>query len=221
MTDVLQQLNKVYCNCPAGPAGKEVGYLCSGTCLDYMYDKLDTKFAYGFEIFDGEKGTGVFSNVRKADGVNLLQANEQVRSTSRDRLKAMAGLGVFGKGTRSCFMKETAQQAAEAPAVDHAEHLHASVRAQQQQQAPAAAATDGHRHDDFWFDKDEPLDTDSALLAIDEQMLAGAKFPEPRDHVAKTCLSQFNPTTKEMYDQTVDNWSRGYLETIWLSMKEQ
>ncbi len=38
MKDVLKEIDNKYCNCPSGAAGKEVGYLCPGTCLDYAYD---------------------------------------------------------------------------------------------------------------------------------------------------------------------------------------
>jgi len=51
MLDVLQDLDDKYCQCPFGAAGKEVGYNCPGTCLDYVYDKLKTPFAFAFEIY--------------------------------------------------------------------------------------------------------------------------------------------------------------------------
>jgi len=30
---------------------KEVGYSCPGTCLDWVYDKLQTPYAFAFEIY--------------------------------------------------------------------------------------------------------------------------------------------------------------------------
>jgi hypothetical protein len=51
MKSILGKLDSEYCNCPSGAAGKQVGYLCPGTCLDYVYDKLHTPYAFAFEIY--------------------------------------------------------------------------------------------------------------------------------------------------------------------------
>jgi len=49
---ILKSISSQYCGCEAGAAGKELGYLCPGTSLDYMYDKLGTRFAFAFEVWD-------------------------------------------------------------------------------------------------------------------------------------------------------------------------
>jgi len=51
MMEILKVLDKDHCQCPFGAAGKEVGYSCPGTCLDYAYAKLNTSFAFAFEIY--------------------------------------------------------------------------------------------------------------------------------------------------------------------------
>lgn len=51
MLDILTKLDKNHCECPFGAAGKEVGYSCPGTCLDWVYDKLQTPYAFAFEIY--------------------------------------------------------------------------------------------------------------------------------------------------------------------------
>eukprot|EP00450_Noctiluca_scintillans_P006113 CAMPEP_0194483502 /NCGR_PEP_ID=MMETSP0253-20130528/5086_1 /TAXON_ID=2966 /ORGANISM="Noctiluca scintillans" /LENGTH=403 /DNA_ID=CAMNT_0039323169 /DNA_START=48 /DNA_END=1259 /DNA_ORIENTATION=- len=51
MMEILEKLDSDYCQCPFGAAGREVGYSCPGTCLDYVYDKLKTPFSFAFEIF--------------------------------------------------------------------------------------------------------------------------------------------------------------------------
>jgi len=51
MMEVLTALDAAHCQCPYGAAGKEVGYPCPGTCLDYAYSKLQTPFAFAFEIY--------------------------------------------------------------------------------------------------------------------------------------------------------------------------
>jgi len=51
MLEVLKTLDKSYCKCPYGAAGKEVGYPCPGTCLDWVYDNLKTPYVFAFEIY--------------------------------------------------------------------------------------------------------------------------------------------------------------------------
>jgi hypothetical protein len=51
MMQILRSLDKDHCECPFGAAGKEVGYSCPGTCLDWVYDKLQTPYAFAFEIY--------------------------------------------------------------------------------------------------------------------------------------------------------------------------
>merc|ERR1719265_2297058 len=51
MLDILEQLDEERCQCPFGAAGKEVGYSCPGTCLDWVYDQLETPYAFAFEIY--------------------------------------------------------------------------------------------------------------------------------------------------------------------------
>lgn len=41
MIDVLERLQANYCpSCDVGNAGREVGYLSPGSCIDYAYDEL-------------------------------------------------------------------------------------------------------------------------------------------------------------------------------------
>lgn len=51
MLEILKRLNPKYCNCPVGAAGEQLGYLCPGTCLDFLYDQ-GTPFTFAFEIFE-------------------------------------------------------------------------------------------------------------------------------------------------------------------------
>eukprot|EP00419_Tripos_fusus_P076148 CAMPEP_0172891792 /NCGR_PEP_ID=MMETSP1075-20121228/144700_1 /TAXON_ID=2916 /ORGANISM="Ceratium fusus, Strain PA161109" /LENGTH=375 /DNA_ID=CAMNT_0013746307 /DNA_START=69 /DNA_END=1196 /DNA_ORIENTATION=- len=55
MMQILKTLDKDHCQCPFGAAGKEVGYSCPGTCLDWVYDHLKTPFAFAFEIYTGSQ----------------------------------------------------------------------------------------------------------------------------------------------------------------------
>jgi len=51
MMQILKQLDEGHCHCPFGAAGKEVGYSCPGTSLDYVYDKMNTPYSFAFEIW--------------------------------------------------------------------------------------------------------------------------------------------------------------------------
>jgi len=51
MMHILKSLDQDHCDCPFGAAGREVGYSCPGTCLDWVYDKLKTPYAFAFEIY--------------------------------------------------------------------------------------------------------------------------------------------------------------------------
>jgi len=51
MREILQAVDKDHCECPFGAAGREVGYSCPGTCLDWVYEQLQTPYAFAFEIY--------------------------------------------------------------------------------------------------------------------------------------------------------------------------
>jgi len=53
MMEILKEIDSEHCECPFGAAGREVGYSCPGTCLDWVYDKLKTPYAFAFEIYTG------------------------------------------------------------------------------------------------------------------------------------------------------------------------
>jgi len=51
MMHILKEVDRTHCQCPYGAAGKEVGYQCPGTCLDWIYEKLQTPYAFAYEIY--------------------------------------------------------------------------------------------------------------------------------------------------------------------------
>lgn len=51
MMEILKKVDSDHCECPFGAAGREVGYPCPGTCLDWVYDHLKTPYSFAFEIF--------------------------------------------------------------------------------------------------------------------------------------------------------------------------
>jgi len=89
MMNILKKLDKDHCECPYGAAGKEVGYPCPGTCLDWVYDKLQTPYAFAFEIYTNPMMNGFLKErwQEKMDeqGASFLQmtshlGHEQLKS---------------------------------------------------------------------------------------------------------------------------------------------
>lgn len=77
MMSILKKLDADHCECPFGAAGKEVGYSCPGTCLDYVYDKLDVQYSFAFEIYTSpERDADLKARWQEkmgAEGAALLQ----------------------------------------------------------------------------------------------------------------------------------------------------
>jgi hypothetical protein len=53
MTQVVDELDKKFCQCPAGAAAKEVGYNSPGTCIDWVHSHTKSEYTFAFEIFTG------------------------------------------------------------------------------------------------------------------------------------------------------------------------
>lgn len=77
MMEILKNLDKDHCECPFGAAGKEVGYPCPGTCLDWVYDQLKTPYAFAFEIYTNPMMNGFlkerWQEKMEQEGASFLQ----------------------------------------------------------------------------------------------------------------------------------------------------
>jgi len=78
MLNVLKDLDKAHCQCPYGAAGREVGYPCPGTCLDWVYSKLKTPYVFAFEIYTSpdrdDELKARWDEKKTTGGLNLLQS---------------------------------------------------------------------------------------------------------------------------------------------------
>jgi hypothetical protein len=95
MMDILRSIDKEHCKCPFGAAGKEVGYPCPGTCLDYAYGELQTPFVFAFEIFTSpesdEELASRWQDKMQSGGEELLQSGSHLGHTHfRDFFKEYA-----------------------------------------------------------------------------------------------------------------------------------
>lgn len=56
MKEILGIVKKKYCStCDLGAPSKLIGYKSSGTCLDYIYDKLKVPYSLAWEIYTNER----------------------------------------------------------------------------------------------------------------------------------------------------------------------
>jgi len=81
MMQILTEVDKDHCECPFGAAGKEVGYSCPGTCLDYVFDKLKTPYAFAYEIYVGQGRQELkdrWNEKMKSPEVAYVQANSHL-----------------------------------------------------------------------------------------------------------------------------------------------
>lgn len=82
MMKILKELDQDHCECPFGAAGKEVGYPCPGTCLDWVYDKLQTEYAFAFEIYTNPEMDGFlkerWTEKMQEQGASFLQLNSHL-----------------------------------------------------------------------------------------------------------------------------------------------
>jgi len=142
MMKALYELDKDYCQCPFGGAGKEVGYQCPGTCLDWAYDVLKVPYTFAFEI--------------------------------------------YGDPAYSAFLKQAFDQ--------HAQQFNATAK--------------DFKKDFSFARKKHPSDsiqlTSQKGMNMDHLNLQGKSNEE--------CFAIFNPGSASDYKDTVENWSRVYLD---------
>lgn len=83
MMGVLKELNPKHCQCNSGAAGKEVGYLCPGTCLDYAYEALKTPYVFAWEIYQ----RGFDYRMLEAEAkLKFLQVNRRKHASAKTAL---------------------------------------------------------------------------------------------------------------------------------------
>lgn len=82
MLEILEDIDDRHCQCPFGAAGKEVGYACPGTCLDYAYDVVKTPFVFAFEIYTSPEYElqlkGHWDETQRTGGSTLIKKGEHL-----------------------------------------------------------------------------------------------------------------------------------------------
>lgn len=142
MMQILQKVDEDHCQCPFGAAGREVGYSCPGTCLDWVFDKLKTPYAFAYEIYYGG-------------------SPDELRERWQEKV-----------------------------------HLPGASLIQAQSLA----------HPHF---KDLYIQYPSSFIQV-----ASQHHEENNALQGFACFGMFNPDTEEKYRETVENWSKAYLDTV-------
>ncbi|GAB5360958.1 hypothetical protein AAMO2058_000673100 [Amorphochlora amoebiformis] len=170
MLQILRRNDEKYCRCSAGPAGREVGYLCSGTCLDYIYDVAKTKYTFGLEIFDKNADLG-YANY---PGKMLLSINSTINRRRHTHHSHSHG----HQHGSSCFIESS-------QSTTSVDNLNKKARKHLR----------NHRD-----------------IHKNQYNMEKSRFPMGVESAGRACLEAFNPVTKKLYDETLDNWTNALLD---------
>ena len=194
MFQVLADVNRDYCRCSIGAAAVALNYLCPGNCMDYAFDKLQIPYSFAFEVWDGEH----YANKRttsliEASGEAMLDAlynddHEHHHDHDHDH-----------------EMEEESEGEAEGD--DHYSllALHEKLHIAPKPQRGHSCFTN--------FDNFAPTDELEGFIEVASSASPGPVFPtEGVTGERYSCLKQFNPLTKELYEATVEHWSDAFLE---------
>jgi len=77
MKKILKQIKNQFCKvCQVGAPSLNIGYISSGTGLDYVYTKLKVPYTYVFEVYTNEiKNPDLIEYKRKMEKKNLKRIN--------------------------------------------------------------------------------------------------------------------------------------------------
>jgi len=126
MLEVLRTLDKSYCQCPFGAAGREVGYPCPGTCLDWVYDNLKTPYVFAFEIYtspenseslqtrwEDEVADGAMALLQQGDHLGHEQFRQLFQEHPSDFVSLSQQKSGEAQSSESCFRAFNPTQEAE------------------------------------------------------------------------------------------------------------
>jgi len=233
--NVLHKVNTNFCRCTIGPAGKELGYLSAGTCLDYVYNRLGTRYAFALEIY----AKGKYAKDRAA--LSLLEEGERQLGGSVDELLeesmqseflthtlpsdvASYPLPLEAEAENDVFVETASEMDTDADAdadvdadVDAEGELDSELDAELD--LDAEVDVDAEAEADMEAEAESELDASHELYTSknDADVIEPSKsslFPAPLDHRSRSCLLNFNPATPDLYKRTIDHWSRGLLAFI-------
>lgn len=188
--NVMKNVNQKFCKCTYGAAGKELGYLCPGTCLDYIYNRLGLRYAFAVEIYSGRQG---FCRRRAAHSFLETHVNKAQLEAAEEkaRLEELTKLD-------SCFFQKKDPHYAPPSLI---EHKQAHSTAPFEVEMPSFAEQSS---------KTEALPD----IAHPDNEYTGTIFPVAKSQKDRSCLYQFNPLNKKAYDATITHWTQALLSFV-------
>jgi hypothetical protein len=199
---VLDHVNQDFCRCVVGAAGKELGYLSPGTCLDYIYNRVGTRYAFALEIYGGQR-IG-FAGKRRRGSKKKLKARKKPSASSLLQ-QAMSPVTSLLEVDSSEFLAPELQPAALAASlVETRSHLQ-NLAQYPSFELPTFFELGAGM--EAWVEADLKTDAD---IAEHE----GTVFPQTRTTRNRRCLYNFNPVSRRDYDRTIDHWTRGLLAIV-------
>lgn len=168
-----------------------------------MYDVLKTRYAYGFEIFDG------FDGYRRSED-SLLETEEKPQG----RLSRV----VFPSGAMQFKDTNTNEwlPTDHSPATESEQHVEALSGLRNSALLEETRSTlRGMLH------------SRGARRGVPRHRRPGkaistnSTFPSPRTSRARHCLAQFNPVDSAKFEKTLNHWSIIFLNVLEQSMQEE
>jgi len=84
MNEILTNVKNENCSvCFVGTPFKFLNYDCSGTCMDYIYEKLNVPFSFAWEIYTNEKEFPEMNNYIKKFQSNSSKVSGFLEINSR------------------------------------------------------------------------------------------------------------------------------------------
>ncbi len=228
MLKILSSTNEKYCNCDTGAAGGAVGYLCPGTCLDYIYDNVKrTKYAFALEIFDGEADLGYKNSPekrqmlgRRGEFSSLLEVGKvENRSDTRQALQ----YSKFRNHNHNHHHHYHHHHDSDSSVLVElgSKHSHSHSHSQRAKscflQGEADKSDSKHNigtHTSNSKDMDEEFTSKVRSRSHSKRSKTKTeRFPSVMGRSQEYhCLRMFNPTTRDVYEATVENWSDAIIE---------
>jgi hypothetical protein len=182
MLEALRDLDERYCQCPFGSAGRGVGYLCPGTCLDYAYETVKVPFSFGWEVYADK-------NESKTCAADFAKSKKEydgkIEAFRRER----------DAGTMSA---DTPEGEAEARAGDGEEE----ERAEEENGSEDGAGAAGRS---AYLELDASARVGARVTSLSTEALRARMSPDE-------CFKFFNPDTEALYEETLRNWTSALLD---------
>jgi hypothetical protein len=88
---IISKVNKDNCNCISGSIGNDLGYLCPGTCLDYLFENLNADYSFAFEIYSKERQK-FYEDLINNENLEYFSYDKFLKKYGRNSLSTLTSL---------------------------------------------------------------------------------------------------------------------------------